>query len=98
MRFADTHVPTTGMGAEGLLEDPLVVSIAEAHNCSAAQVTLRHSLQLGCAVLAKSLSSHRIRENLNVFGSELQLSDEEMMALTTLGKNERSYWDNSQVP
>jgi len=85
------------MGAEDLLDDPYIAQVAEAHSATPAQVTLRHALQLGAAVLAKSLTPTRIGDNADVYGDELQLSDAEVRSLCQLDKGKRSYWDNSMV-
>ncbi|OEU92147.1 oxidoreductase [Streptomyces abyssalis] len=61
----------------GVLEDPAVTAIAEKHGRTPAQVVLRWHLQLGNIVIPKSATESRIRENLDVFGFEL---DEEDMA------------------
>ncbi|CAM5290065.1 aldo/keto reductase [Streptomyces aurantiogriseus] len=54
-----------------LLEDPAVVTIAEAHGVTPAQVVLRWHIQLGALPIPKSSSSERRRANLDVFGFEL---------------------------
>ena len=54
----------------GLLSDPAVQRIAEAAGRSAAQVSLRHSLQRGCAVLARSTTPARIDANAKLFDFE----------------------------
>ena len=84
------------VGAHGLLDDPAVQRIATARGKSAAQISLRHSLQRGCAVLARSTTPARIEENGQLF--DFELGGDEMLALDALERGERSYWDNSQVP
>ncbi|MFJ9940325.1 aldo/keto reductase [Streptomyces erythrochromogenes] len=71
-----------GQGKE-LLTLPAVTAIAGAHGRSAAQVVLRWHLQHGIVVIPKSVTPARIRENLDVFGFELDAS--EMAALDALG-------------
>ncbi|MFJ1563854.1 aldo/keto reductase [Streptomyces erythrochromogenes] len=71
-----------GQGKE-LLTLPAVTAIAGAHGRSAAQVVLRWHLQHGNVVIPKSVTPARIRENLDVFGFELDAS--EMAALDALG-------------
>lgn len=51
------------LGADGLLADPLVASIATERRRSPAQVLLRHALQRGQVTLVKSTSPQRIAEN-----------------------------------
>lgn len=71
-----------GQGKE-LLTVPAVTGIAAKHGRSAAQVVLRWHLQLGNVVIPKSVTPSRIRENLDVFGFELDAAD--MAALDALG-------------
>ncbi|WTS97989.1 aldo/keto reductase [Streptomyces sp. NBC_00096] len=71
-----------GQGKE-LLTLPAVTAIAAKHGRSAAQVVLRWHLQLGNVVIPKSVTPARIRENLDVFGFELD--DADIAALDALG-------------
>eukprot|EP00594_Rhizosolenia_setigera_P012968 CAMPEP_0178977160 /NCGR_PEP_ID=MMETSP0789-20121207/24316_1 /TAXON_ID=3005 /ORGANISM="Rhizosolenia setigera, Strain CCMP 1694" /LENGTH=308 /DNA_ID=CAMNT_0020666491 /DNA_START=1 /DNA_END=930 /DNA_ORIENTATION=- len=66
------------------LEDSVVQEIAKNHDISAAQVLLRFLLQRGIVVLPKSVKTHRIKENLDLFGFEL--NDKEMKDLSGLDK------------
>lgn len=84
------------MGADGLLEEPVIVAIAARLGRSPAQVTLRHALQLGLVVLPKSVTASRIIANAQIFDFELGADD--MRALNGLNRNRRTYWDNSAVP
>ncbi|MFD9375253.1 aldo/keto reductase [Streptomyces sp. NPDC059999] len=71
-----------GQGKE-LLTLPAVAAIAAKHGRTAAQVVLRWHLQLGNVVIPKSVTPARIRENLDVFGFELDADD--IAALDALG-------------
>ncbi|MFJ3631267.1 aldo/keto reductase [Streptomyces sp. NPDC090112] len=71
-----------GQGKE-LLALPAVTEIAAKHGRSAAQVVLRWHLQHGNVVIPKSVTPSRIRENLDVFGFELDADD--TAALDALG-------------
>nr|WSX54438.1 aldo/keto reductase [Streptomyces sp. NBC_00974] len=71
-----------GQGKE-LLTLPAVTAIADKHGRSAAQVVLRWHLQHGNVVIPKSVTPARIRENLDVFGFELDAAD--IAALDALG-------------
>ncbi|MEU9879047.1 aldo/keto reductase [Streptomyces phaeochromogenes] len=55
----------------GLLDDPVIVSAAEAHGVTPGQVVLRWHTQLGAAPIPKSSDPGRQRANLDVFGFEL---------------------------
>ncbi len=67
-----------------LLEEPTIRAIAAAHGKSAAHVILRWHLQLGACPLPKSATPQRQRENIDVFGFELD--EPEMTAITALGR------------
>ncbi|MCQ9184408.1 aldo/keto reductase [Streptomyces sp. IBSBF 2953] len=54
-----------------ILQDPAVVSVAEALGVTPGQVVLRWHLQLGAVPIPKSSSPQRQRANLDVFGFEL---------------------------
>ncbi|MFD7079560.1 aldo/keto reductase [Streptomyces sp. NPDC059918] len=72
-----------GQGKE-LLTLPAVVEAADRHGRTPAQVVLRWHLQLGNIVIPKSVTPSRIRENLDVFGFELDEAD--LAALDALGR------------
>ncbi|MFJ5632173.1 aldo/keto reductase [Streptomyces goshikiensis] len=71
-----------GQGKE-LLSLPAVTAVAAKHGRSAAQVVLRWHLHHGTVVIPKSVTPARIRENLDVFGFELDTAD--LAALDALG-------------
>lgn len=83
-------------GAKGLLEDPVVRAIAAAHGRTAAQVSLKYSVQRGIVVLAKSVTEKRIAQNAKLF--DFELSEEDLAKLEALDCGQRSYWDNSNAP
>lgn len=92
------------IGADGVLEQPLVRELGDKYGRTPAQVSLRHTLQQGededgapIVLLAKSLTQSRIEENLRVF--DWELLEEDARALDKLAtKGGRSYWDNTDVP
>ncbi|MFE2374112.1 aldo/keto reductase [Streptomyces sp. NPDC059398] len=71
---------------KGLLEVPTIVAIAQKHGRSAAQVVLRWHLQTGNVVIPKSVTPSRIRENIDVFGFELDADDLAAIAALDEGK------------
>ena len=72
----------------GVLEDPAIVQIAEAHDKTAGQVVLRWHIQLGNVVFPKSVTPERIIENFDIF--DFTLSGEEMEAIAALDAGERT--------
>merc|ERR1711892_623442 len=66
------------------LDDPVVQEISKSHKKSPAQVLLRFLLQRGIVVLPKSVKSHRIKENLDLY--DFVLNDTEMQELSSLDK------------
>ncbi|WP_304664257.1 aldo/keto reductase [Pseudarthrobacter sulfonivorans] len=71
-----------GDGQKSTFNDPVILSIAEAHGKSAAQVMLRWQLQLGHSVIPKSIRAGRIAENFDVF--DFELTHEQMGAIDAL--------------
>ena len=82
---AELGIATTAwspLARGAMLEDPVIEAIAREHGRSPAQVILRWHRQLGNAVVVKSVTPARIRENLDVLGFEL--SDEQVEAISAL--------------
>lgn len=71
-----------------VLEDPVLTGLAEKHGRTAAQVVLRWHIQLGNIVFPKSSSPERMRENIDVFGFELD--DEDVAAIGGLDDGRRT--------
>lgn len=72
---------------QGLLDDPVLGRIAQAHGRTPAQVVLRWHLQIGNVVIPKSVTPRRIAENIDVFGFDLGPDD--MKAIGELDKGAR---------
>ena len=84
----ESWFPLGGRGQTQILfDDPTVVSIAEAHDKTSAQIILRWHLQAGNIAIPGSSNPDHILENLSIF--DFSLSDEEMENLTALDRNER---------
>ncbi|MFE1363629.1 aldo/keto reductase [Streptomyces anulatus] len=71
---------------KGLLEVPTVVAIAHKHGRTPAQAVLRWHLQTGNIAIPKSVTPSRIKENLDVFGFELDADDLAAFAALDEGK------------
>jgi diketogulonate reductase-like aldo/keto reductase len=69
---------------EAPFAEPAVARAVERHGVTPAQVILRWHLQLGTVPIPKSATPERQRENLDVFGFELD--DDEVAAITALGR------------
>ncbi|MFE3324459.1 aldo/keto reductase [Streptomyces sp. NPDC059176] len=70
----------------GLLEVPAIAAITRKHGKTPAQVVLRWHIQLGNVVIPKSVTPSRIRENIDVFGFELDAEDLAVLAALDEGK------------
>ena len=71
-----------------ILGNPTLDALAAKHGVSPAQVVIRWQLQLGNVVIPKSSTPARIRENLDVFGFELDADD--LAAIAALETGERT--------
>jgi 2,5-diketo-D-gluconate reductase A len=70
-----------------VLDEPVILDIAERHAKSPGQVVIRWHLQLGNVVIPKSVTPGRIEENFDVFGFEL--SENDMQAIEGLDVGRR---------
>jgi len=87
---ADRGIVTEAYGPLGvgrLLDNPTIVSIAEGHGKTPAQVLIRWSIQLGNIVIPRSSSPERVKSNLAVF--DFELTDDEMATLNGLDDGTR---------
>lgn len=71
-----------------VLDDPVLVRIAENHGRTPAQVTLKWHLQRGDIVFPKSVTRSRVEENFALF--DFTLSDMEMADIDDLDRGERT--------
>jgi diketogulonate reductase-like aldo/keto reductase len=75
------------LGVGRLLDNPTIVSVAQAKGKTPAQVLIRWSIQLGNVVIARSATPDRIKSNFEVF--DFELGDEEMATLNGLDDGTR---------
>ncbi|MEU3538232.1 aldo/keto reductase [Streptomyces paromomycinus] len=75
-----------GQGKD-LLKNTTVTGLAEKYGRTPAQIVLRWHLQLGNVVIPKSVTPSRIKENIDVFGFELD--DADLSALAALDSGTR---------
>lgn len=83
--------PFGGRGhTEELLNDETIVSIADAHNVTAAQVILRWNLQREVVVIPGSSNTDHIQENTEIY--HFKLTEDEMKKIEALNRNEKHDW------
>ncbi|WP_042280861.1 aldo/keto reductase [Nocardiopsis alba] len=75
------------LGQGRLLDEDVIVEIAEEHEKTPAQVILRWHMQLGNVAIPKSVTPERIRTNFEIF--DFELSDEEMGRIDGLDEGHR---------
>lgn len=63
-----------------ILEDPTIAAIADAHDCTNAQVAIRWAMQRGTAVIPKSVNPVRLRQNFAAANVELTEGDMSRLA------------------
>ncbi|WP_026562175.1 aldo/keto reductase [Bacillus sp. J37] len=83
MKENNVQIESWGPFAEGknnMFQNEVLVSIAEQHNKSVAQVILRWLTQRGIVAIPKSVHKERIIENFNIFDFELSQEDIEKIA------------------
>lgn len=79
-------------GKNNMFQNEVIVSIAEKHNKSVAQVILRWLIQRGVVVIPKSVRKERIIENINVF--DFELSQQDMETIATLDTNKSLFFSH----
>lgn len=79
--------PWRESGEPSPFEDPVLIEIAERKGKSIAQIVLRFHIQNGIAVIPKSITPSRIKENIEVF--DFELSEEDMKKIKSLDRNLR---------
>jgi 2,5-diketo-D-gluconate reductase A len=79
-------------GRNNLFQNERLVAIGKKYGKSVGQVVLRWLMQRNIVALAKSTHKERIAENYDVF--DFELSDDDMKHMTTLDKNESSFFSH----
>lgn len=89
--FLDQHgilpVAWSPLAQGQILQEQALVTIAERHNKSVAQIVLRWQLQTGWATIPKSIRPERIQSNADLF--DFSLSDEEINTINALDQHKR---------
>ena len=82
--------PLGGKGmTKDLLENDVVVSLANKYHKDPAQIVLKWHTQMGFIVIPGSKNVNHIKENINIFDFELSIEDMALMA--TLNNGKRRY-------
>lgn len=63
------------LGRAKVLDDPVIISLAEKYGKSASQICLRWEIQHGIVPLPKSVHADRIKENTEIFDFDLSAED-----------------------
>lgn len=79
-------------GKNGMFENPVLASIAQAHGKSIAQIILRWLTQRGIVVIPKTVNRNRMIENFQIF--DFSLKEAEMEMIQTLDTNVSSFFDH----
>jgi 2,5-diketo-D-gluconate reductase A len=95
MKENNVQIESWGPFAEGkndIFQNDLLVSIAEKHNKSVAQVILRWLTQRGVVAIPKSVRKERIIENFDIF--DFELSQVDMEKISTLDTKESLFFSH----
>jgi len=84
--------------AENLLEHPLVQELAKKYGKAPSQILLRFCLQKKVAVIPKSSSENRLRDNLDIFGFELEEDDVKRFELLNVGVRYSDPAEYAKIP
>lgn len=79
--------PWSPLGRGRLLDDPVLVALAEKYGKTTAQIVLRWDIQRGFVNIPKSVHKERIQSNAQVF--DFELTEEDMQLIFSLDKDVR---------
>ncbi|EJF89381.1 aldo/keto reductase [Bartonella tamiae] len=68
------------LGRGALLNNPVLLNIAQAHGKTAAQIVLRWHIEIGNVTIPKSQTPSRMAENFNIFDFQLTAVDHDQIA------------------
>lgn len=80
-------------GKNNIFTNPVLEKIGQKYGKSVAQVIIRWLVEQDTIVLAKSINSERMAENLAVF--DFKLADEDKAAITILNEGESQFFSHS---
>jgi 2,5-diketo-D-gluconate reductase A len=79
-------------GQNGFFTNPVLTTIAHAHDKSVAQIALRWLIQRDVVAIPKSVRADRMAENFDVFG--FALTDDEMTKIAALDLGQSLFFDH----
>lgn len=79
-------------GKHDIFHNSILLSIADKHRKTVAQIILRWLIQRGIVIIPKSTRKERMEENFDVF--DIELSPEDMTAIATLDTKTSSFFDH----
>lgn len=79
--------PGNKTDAPNFLQNPTILELAKKHNKTAAQISLRYAMQQEIAIIPKSVTPSRLKENMDIF--DFSLSPEEMDSIAALATGAR---------
>lgn len=83
--FIESWAPLKRGGT--LFQEDIIRELANKHNKTPAQIVLRWHIQEGSIAIPKSVTPSRIKENIDIF--DFELTEEDMINIGTLDRNER---------
>lgn len=82
-------------GRNNVFDHPTLISIAQKHNKSVAQIMIRWLIQRNIVVIVKTQNEARLKENINVF--DFELSPNEMEQIQELNLNQSCFFDQRDI-
>lgn len=79
--------PGNRSGIPNNLDHPKIVELSEKYKKTTAQIALRYVVQQGAAIIPKTVTPSRLKENMDIF--DFSLTDEEVAAISTIGNGKR---------
>ncbi|BAC44737.1 aldo/keto reductase [Malacoplasma penetrans] len=74
-----------GRATSEIMENPILVSLAEKYNKTVPQIILRWLIQQNIVVIPKTVTESRLKENMDIF--DFEISDDDMDLIKTINQN-----------
>jgi methylglyoxal/glyoxal reductase len=71
-----------------IFEEPTLLELADKYNKTVAQIILRWDIQNGVVTIPKSVTKHRIEENIDIYN--FKLTNEDMTRISALNQDKRN--------